>query len=551
MSSLINSASSGLYAAQAALDSVGNNLANYTVGGYTRRTTVFGQANSSLTQGGWIGNGVYVQGVQREYDAFITNQLRAAETQNSGLTTRYQQMSKIDDMLSDSTTNLSTVMQDFFTSMQTLVSNAEDPAARQTVLGKADGLVTQFRVLDTYLREQEQGVNAAIESSVHQINNYATQIANLNDQISRMTAAGGGAMPNDLLDQRDFLVSELNKIVGVDVSIQDSGTVNLTMGNGFPLVQGTTAGQLATIQSSADPTRMTVAYVDKLAGNIEIPEKMITTGSLGGLMTFRSQDLDQARNTLGQLAVAFADAFNQQHEAGFDANGDPGKPFFTWGGSTVMSNSKNNGTATLSAAITDSSAVQASNYKVAFDGTNWTVTRLSDNATITPVVTDDGFGYAIGLEFDGVQIDISGSAAARDSFIVKPINNVIIDMAVAISDPSELAMAAAAGAGASDNRNGQALLDLQGAKTVGGAKTFNDAYASLVSDIGNRTSILKTSSATQANVVKQLQKQQQEISGVNIDEEYINLQRFQQYYLANAQVLKTAQVLFDAIIQIR
>ncbi len=100
MSSLINSAMSGLSAAQSALNTVSNNISSYNVAGYTRQTTILGASNSTLTGGGWVGNGVYVSGVQREYDAFITNQLRAAQNQSSGLTTRYQQMSKIDDVLS-------------------------------------------------------------------------------------------------------------------------------------------------------------------------------------------------------------------------------------------------------------------------------------------------------------------------------------------------------------------------------------------------------------------------------------------------------------------
>lgn len=117
-------------------------------------------------------------------------------------------------------------------------------------------------------------------------------------------------------------MSELNQIVGVEVSVQDGGTYNITMANGYSLVQGSTARQLAAVPSSADPSRTTVAYVDGTAGNIEIPEKLLNTGSLGGILTFRSQDLDQTRNTLGQLALAFAEAFNTQHKAGFDANGD-------------------------------------------------------------------------------------------------------------------------------------------------------------------------------------------------------------------------------------
>ncbi|EKY3884018.1 flagellar hook-associated protein FlgK [Enterobacter hormaechei] len=546
MSSLINSAMSGLSAAQSALNTVSNNISSYNVAGYTRQTTILGASNSTLTGGGWVGNGVYVSGVQREYDAFITNQLRAAQNQSSGLTTRYQQMSKIDDVLSDTTNSLSANLQDFFKSLQTLVSNAEDPAARQTVLGKADGLVNQFKTNDQYLRDQDAQVNTAISTSVDQINNYAKQIANLNDQISRLTGVGAGASPNELLDQRDQLVSELNKIVGVDVTVQDSGTYNISIANGYTLVQGSNASQLAAVKSSADPARTTIAYVDAAAGNVEISEKQITTGSLGGLLTFRSQDLDQARNTLNQMALAFADAMNTQHQAGFDANGDKGGKLFDFGSPAVLSNGKNTGSASVTATMTDSTKVQATNYKVEYNGTDWTITRLSDNTSFTAKPDASG-----NLSFDGLNVKISGSADNKDSFIVKPVNDVIVNMDVAISDESKLAMASAKGSGESDNTNGQKLLDLQSAKLVGGNKTFNDAYAALVSTVGSTTASLKTSSETKVNVVTQLTKQQQSISGVNLDEEYGNLQRYQQYYLANAQVLQTASTLFDALINIR
>lgn len=547
MSSLINNAMSGLNAAQAALNTASNNIASYNVAGYTRQTTIMSQANSTLGAGGWVGNGVYVSGVQREYDAFITNQLRAAENQSSGLTTRFEQMSKIDNLLSSKTSSISTSMQDFFTSLQTLVSNAEDPAARQALIGKANGLVNQFKTTDQYLRDQDKQVNTAIASSVEQINNYSKQIASLNDQISRLTGVGAGASPNDLLDQRDQLVSELNKIVGVEVSVQDGGTYNLTMANGYTLVQGSNARQLAAVPSSADPSRTTVAYVDAAAGNIEIPEKLLNTGSLGGLMTFRSQDLDQTRNTLGQLALAFATEFNTQHKAGFDANGDAGKDFFAIGNPSVIGNAKNGGNAVLTAKVDDSTKVQATDYKVVYDGSKWQVTRLADNTTFEAKPDADGK-----LDIDGLKVTVSGTpgAKANDSFTLKPVSDAIVNMKVMVTDESQIAMSSLKDSGQSDNRNGQALLDLQGKATVGN-KSFNDAYATLVSDVGNKTATLKTSSTTQGNVVIQLTNQQQSISGVNLDEEYGNLQRYQQYYLANAQVLQTASSMFDALMNIR
>ncbi|BBR58425.1 MULTISPECIES: flagellar hook-associated protein FlgK [unclassified Klebsiella] len=555
MSSLINSAMSGLSAAQSALNTTSNNIASYNVAGYTRQTTVLASANSTLGAGGWVGNGVYVSGVQREYNAFITNQLRSAQSQSSGLTTRYEQVSKIDNMLSSSTNNLSTTLQDFFSSLQTLVSNAEDPAARQTVLGKADGVVNQFKVTDQYLRDQDKQVNLSIASSVDQINNYTSQIASLNDKISRLTGVGAGASPNDLLDQRDQLVSDLNKLVGVEVSVQDGSTYNITMANGYTLVAGTKSNQLAAVPSSADASRTTVAYVDNVAGNVEIPEKLLTTGSLGGLLTFRSQDLDQTRNSLNQMALAFADAFNQVHRGGIDADGNTNVDFFDFGDPSVVANGKNSGKAELTATMTSSSAVLATDYRITKTDSGWEVTRLSNNTSVTLDPTSD----AQTLVFDGLSVKVDstkGAANTGDSFTVKPVSDTIVNMKVAISSESQIAMGLAdtttgTSVGESDNRNGQKLLDLQNSKVVGGSKTFNDAYAALVSNIGTQTATLKSSSTTQANVVTQLSNQQQSISGVNLDEEYGNLQLFQQYYLANAQVLQTASTLFDALINIR
>lgn len=165
------------------------------------------------------------------------------------------------------------------------------------------------------------------------------------------------------------------------------------------------------------------------------------------------------------MALAFADAMNTQHQAGFDANGDPGGKLFDFGSPAVLSNGKNTGSASVTATMTDSTKVQATNYKVEYNGTDWTITRLSDNTSFTAMPDTSG-----NLSFDGLNVNISGSANNKDSFIVKPVNDVIVNMDVAISDESKLAMASAKGSGESDNTNGQKLLDLQSAKLVGGTK---------------------------------------------------------------------------------
>lgn len=546
MSNLINTAMTGINAASAALSTTSNNISNYNVAGYSRQTTVLAQANSTLNGTQYYGNGVAVASVNREYDAFITNQLRSASTQSSALSTQYSQLSNIDDMFSSTTNTLSTTVQDFFSSLQTLVSNASDSSSRQAVLGKAEGLVNQFKVTDTYLRNVDSSLSTSITSSVDQINGYAKQIANINQQIAKLKGAGAGNEPNDLLDQRDQLVNDLNKIVGVTVSQQDGGSYNITIGNGISLVQGDSYSKLASVSSSSDPSRKTIALVDSTSGKAtEIPESLVTTGSLGGLLAFRT-DLDNTRNQLGQMAMALGDSFNTQHEAGYDSNGDAGEAFFNLGGPSVTSNTNNSKTASLSASWTDTSQVKASDYKVSYDTNGWSVKRLSDNASVTATAGTDANGNAT-LSFDGLQLTVSGTPTAKDSFLVKPVANVITNMSVNITDEAKVA-AADADNGVSNNNNAQSLLDLQTKKVINGSSTVTQGYASMVATIGNKTSNLETTSTTQGNVVTQLTNQQQSVSGVNLDEEYGNLTRYQQYYTANAQILQTAQTIFNALI---
>ncbi|TAI81546.1 flagellar hook-associated protein FlgK [Pectobacterium versatile] len=563
MSNLINTAMSGLKGAQVALSTVSNNISNQAVTGYSRQNAILEQAISSSTSAGYIGNGVNVVSINRQYNEFITNQLRAAQTTSSSVSAYYEQISKIDNLLASSTTSLSSTIQGFFSNLQNLTSNAGDSATRQTVLGKAEGLVNQFKVTDKYLRDMDSGLNTQIQSTVGQINTYTDQIASLNNEITKLMGANSGTMPNDLLDQRDLLVDQLNKLVGVDVTVQDGIVYNVALKNGTNLVQAGTSNDLVAIGSSNDPTRLTIGYKDQTSDVISLNESTLTGGSLGGLLSFRTETLDEARGQLGQLALAFADAFNAQHQQGYDRNGVKGGDFFSFGKAVVQNDSKNGGNAALTPSYTDTKDVQATNYSIKYDGANWQVTRLSDNSKFTAAVdTSDN-----SLNFDGIKMAITGTPATNDSFLLKPVNDVIIDMAVAVSDPNKIAAASVKldenGApvldgsgnpvfgGVSDNTNAKALLALQNEKIVGGKASVSGAYASLVGTIGNQTSTLKINNTSQQNVVKQLTAEQQSVSGVNLDEEYGDLMRYQQYYMANAQVIKTAQSIFDALLAAR
>ena len=547
--SLINTAMSGLNAAQVALSTVGNNISNYNVAGYNRQTAILVQNGGLGTMAGFIGNGATVTSINREYNQFIMTQLRGAQSQAAAQNTYFEKISQIDNLLSNKTNTLATNIEDFFKNLQNVVNNAGDDAARQTVLGTANGLVNQFNNADKYLRDMDIGVNQQLSESAIQINNYSQQIARLNDEITQMRASSGGGEPNALLDQRDQLVNELNQLVGVQVTQQDGDAYTVTFANGLTLVQGNTAYQVAAIPSSQDPSRLTLGY-NRGNGANEIPESQITSGSVSGVLKFRSESLDSARNQLGQLALALADSFNQQHREGFDINGDPGEDFFSFSGGRAVSNTNNTGDASLSVSFTDTSKVKASDYRMEFDGTNWQVTRLSDNIKVPATVGTDADGNPT-LSFDGLEIGVDGNPQKNDSFTIKPVGDVAGSLKVAIADSAKFAAAGTADGGTGDNDNAKKLIDLQTAKVVDGKATLSGAYAGLVSSVGNQTATAKVNSTSQSNIVQQLTAQQQSISGVNLDEEYGELLRFQQYYLANAQVVQTASSMFDALLNIR
>ncbi|MCW6013632.1 flagellar hook-associated protein FlgK [Serratia marcescens] len=546
--SLINTAMSGLNAAQVALSTVSNNISNYNVAGYNRQTAILAQNGGMATMSGFIGNGVTVTSVNREYNQFITNQLRGAQSAFGAQNAYYEKISQIDNLLASKTNPLSTNMQDFFTNLQNLVSNAGDDAARQTVLGKANGLVNQFNNTDKFLRDMDNGVNQQISDTAQQINSYGQQIAKLNDEITRLRGSAAGE-PNALLDQRDQLVTELNQLVGVQVTQQDGDAYTVSFANGLTLVQGSNTYQVEAMPSSSDPSRLTIGY-NRGNGASEVPEGQIISGTLSGVLKFRSETLDGVRNQLGQLALAMADSFNQQHRAGFDLNGDAGGDFFSFSGGRVVDNTRNTGDASLSVSYTDTGKVKANDYRVEFDGSNWQVSRLPDNVKVnaTPGTSADGKPT---LNFDGLEVSIDGNAQAKDSFTVKPVSDVAGNLKVAITDSSKIAAAGKDDSGRGDNENAKKLLDLQTKNLVDGKATLSGAYAGIVSGVGNQTAAAKAIATSQAKIVTQLGAQQQSMSGVNLDEEYGELLRFQQYYMANAQVIQTASSLFDALLNIR
>jgi len=534
---------SGLSAAQQLLTSTASNISSYTITGYNRQITVISEAQNTFSGNSWYGNGAIVNGVQRQYDALIDSQLRNASAKSSAQSAHYTQLSAIDKQMTLEGGTLNDGLETFFDTLQNVVNNAADPAARQAVMSQAAALTNQFTSTQTMLDQQQRDINSQLQSSVSSINSYTQQIATLNQRIAQLSQSGDA--PNNLLDQRDQLVRELNEQVGVTVAMQD-GNMSVSIANGFTLVSGTKGYAIETIPSTSNPEQLTLGYQDKLAGQVELPEKLFKNGKVGGLIAFRHDELNQLQNRLGQLTLAFATAINSVQEQGYDLNGQQGEAMFSIGQPSVKQNLLNTGTASLNAEFTDAEQVQASDYQLVFQQGSWQVTRLSDNTSV-PV---EGSADGTTLNFEGLSITVSGSPAEHDRFLLQPVNQITHQFSLNFSDPNKLA-AAEDLSGESDNRNVQKMLDLQSQKRVGGTQTFSQTWSAAVSFVGTQTQAYGNAVNLSDNIITQLTARQQAVSGVNLDEEYANLTQYQQYYIANTQVLNTASTLFDALISVR
>ncbi|WP_426104671.1 flagellar hook-associated protein FlgK [Massilia sp. TSP1-1-2] len=434
---ILNIGKSGLFAAQAGLSTTGHNISNANVVGYSRQVVMQGAGPGQNIGSGFIGSGTQVTDIKRYSDEFLNAQVRTATTSKASLDAYYTQIAQIDNVMADPASGLSPSLQGFFKGVQDVASNPASTASRQALLSGADSLAARFQGLNGRLSELREGVNTQITSNVTMINAYADQIAALNEQIGG--ASAGGGRPNDLMDQRDQLVLDLNKQIKATVVAGSNNSITVSIGNGQPLVVGKKSYDLAAMASPTDPTRVEVGYV---AGGKVVPlgDSALKGGELGGLMDFRNTALDRAQNSLGRIAISIAATFNDQHHLGVDAEGKPGADFFTEAKPSVTASRDNslNSTAAVKAVISDPSKLTQSDYKVAYDGAKYVVTRLSDSqqTVISP------YPQTGAQSIDGIEFSINGASGSGDNFLVRPTINGAAGFGVALADRSKIAAGA-------------------------------------------------------------------------------------------------------------
>lgn len=446
-SSILSVGQSALAAAQAGLATTGHNIANANTPGYSRQIVLQASAGSQNAGFGYVGKGAAVADVRRVFNDLLATQVRSAQSTQNQVQAYYDQIKQIDNQLADTTSGLSPVLQDFFKGIQDLAANPNAAASRQAALSSAQALAARFQSLDGQLKEVEQSVNSQITSAVTAINTHAAQIAKLNDAIEKAAGNGDGHVSNDLLDQRDYAITQLSKEIKTTV-VKQGNSFNILIGSGQPLVVGAKTQDLTVVASDTNRNRMQIAYHSN-GKLVPLSESSLSGGRLGGLLEFRSKSMEPAQNALGRVAIGLAITFNAQHNLGQDQTGQLGGNFFAVAVPRVEAsrnnlNSPPTPVADIKADITDPSKLTTSDYRISYvsgpPSPEYVVTRLPENSKSTFTSFPGGDGQAI----PGVKLTEPAGTPMQvnDEFLIRPTADGAAKFAVEINDVSKIAAGA-------------------------------------------------------------------------------------------------------------
>jgi len=438
MADVLSTSVSGLLAFQKALSVTSNNVANVNTPGYSVEAAQFTPQPGETTGIGYFGTGVSITSVTRSYSELLAGQMRSSQSSYSSFNSFATTSASIDNMLSATTTGLSAQLQSFSNSLQTLANSPTLPASGTAVLSAAQSLAQSIQGYASQINSVDQNVEGQISSSVQEINSLAGSIATVNGQIAQIQ--NSGQSPNSLLDQRDQLINQLSQYVSVNTATQSDGTLNVFIGNGQALVSGGNAETLSATPNQYNPTQFDVSLLTAGSSTPVDITGSISGGSLGGLLSARSQVIEPTMNALGQIAVGIATIVNQQQAAGLTQSGAQGQPLFAVGGVQVSNSSNNTGAAQVTATSTSLSALTTDNYTLSDNGGTW---QLYDE-TSQQAVTMGGDGSA-GNPFTaaGLSIVVNGAANSGDSYLIEPTANAAAGFSVLLTSPTQIASAAA------------------------------------------------------------------------------------------------------------
>jgi flagellar hook-associated protein 1 FlgK len=444
---------SAIFYNQIRMDVTSHNIANAGTEGYSRQRVEAGASVPILTPQGLLGMGVEVRDIVRQRERYIDMQVRNDRSEYSMWNNRYQDLTRIEGILNESSDyGLSTTLDEFWNAWSDLSQNPGDTSYRSQVLAKSEQLCHQFKSTFQSILETQTDLIEDIEGDILRINQLAHMIVDLNRQISSLEA--GSTSANDLMDNRDLLIDELSNLVDVNVTFNDSGTVTVMIGTDV-LLNDTAARQLQTDRiSEADTVQLRVSWRDN--GN----DLVLKGGSLNTKLEDANSYIPGVIDDLDECAGTLIEQVNAIHSTGY------------------------------------------------------------------------------GLDGESTGIEFFTGASAHDIGVQSSLSR----------DVSLIAASRAAGQGM-DNGNALALSSLRDEKVMNeGSMTINEFYSSLIFQVGLDCQESLQRSETGEALMNHSRNLQDSVSGVNLEEEMVELIKYQNAFDAAAKVVSTVDEMLESLI---
>ena len=541
ISHIFNIARSGIQAHQQGLATTSHNITNINTKGFSRQAVVLENARPAE---GVIGSGVQVGEIRRTVDTFLENQLTAEHEDFGFITAKHSLLVQADGIVGETDeSGLSHSVTEFFNALRDVATNPESPIQRTVLLAKGQTLSLEFVRQSQGFNQLRLDANQEILRHVETVNGLATRIASLNDEIFK--AESGGRNAPDLQDQRAVLINDLAELVDIEqLQLRDGIGINV---GGHLLVGGNHANALSTIPDADNPPMNDVAFVRSDGTSFAISSK-IQGGKIGGLLQVRDVDVVAFQDRLDRVAAALVNEFNQQHEAGFALDGTTTNSFFSaLTPSAPLPSGVNSGSAVgTSVTITDPTLLTFQNYEVQFTGpAAYSIINTATGAT----VTSGGYTSGVPINFDGIDVVLTGAAATGDIFTVSVQQGAAQRFGVAITDVDKVAASSTALGVPGNNVNALALVDLHtGRQSTLDNLTFNDYHTITTGNVGSATREAELLLDTTTSEFEQIKSLRESVSGVSLDEELTNLLSFQRSFEASARMITVADELLQTVL---
>lgn len=444
--SLYQTGVSGLLSAQQQLATTGHNITNVNTEGYNRQRAEQNASLGNVNGPNYIGSGTYIQDITRIYDQFSYKEQLQSQSQLGQADSLHQSLNQLNEIMSFSGTALMNSMDLFYQGLNGVADNPSDSGLREMVVHQANILSADFRSLNQNFDDLETAINGEISQTASKISEISLELAKINETIlhsQKITTAG---QPNDLLDKRDQLVTELSQYTNVSTVEDQNGVMTVMIGQGTTLVAGITPLTVEVAAGDPDPLKTQLRLA---SANSSVAINGSTLGgSIGANFEFRDEHIGQVRSEVNRLAMAISETLNRSQADGLDLNGLQGANIFTDINSVAMQQSRvltpssNGGSLTAQVAITDVSLVPTDEFEIRYNGTDFIMTNMSDQTT-TNLGPPGGAGTVHATPFGFEFTETGGVPANDDSYVIRPTENSAALMQTAMTDGSAIAASAA------------------------------------------------------------------------------------------------------------